>query len=216
MRRKRDILILISSILLIFIYIPHLLLYFLGNKKTKNNINEDIERNKWAIELKLNHFFYFLFLLHSNSFFRSLFYYRIGPLYSLFFRWIRPGCPTFKISYLTTIKGGLRLVHPFSSIIYAKNIGENFTINCNSVIGSKDGSLLECPSFGNNVTLGANVCIIGNIKIGNNVIIGAGSIVINSIPDNVIIAGNPAKIIKTLKDKQADSYPLAKTLDREG
>lgn len=54
------------------------------------------------------------------------------------------------------------------------------------------------PTIGNNVSLGANVTIIGDICIGNNVIIGAGSVVVKDVPDNCVIAGNPAKIIKLL------------------
>lgn len=52
------------------------------------------------------------------------------------------------------------------------------------------------PIIGNNVRLGANVTIVGNVKGGNNVIIGAGSVVVKDISDNCIIAGNPAKIIR--------------------
>lgn len=47
-----------------------------------------------------------------------------------------------------------------------------------------------------NVTVGANAVIIGNITIGNNVIVGAGSVVVKDVPDNAIVAGNPARIIK--------------------
>ena len=46
------------------------------------------------------------------------------------------------------------------------------------------------------MTLGANVIIIGNVKVGNNVTIGAGSVVVKDIPDNAIAVGNPAKVIK--------------------
>lgn len=52
------------------------------------------------------------------------------------------------------------------------------------------------PIIGNNVNLGANVVIIGNIHIGDNVIVGAGSVVVKDIPDNCIVAGNPARIIR--------------------
>ena len=53
---------------------------------------------------------------------------------------------------------------------------------------------------GNNVFIGCNVTILPNIKIGNNVIIAAGSIVTKDVPDNTIIAGNPAKKIGTFTD----------------
>lgn len=40
--------------------------------------------------------------------------------------------------------------------------------------------------------------IIGKINIGSNVKIGAGSVVVKDVPDNCVVAGNPARIIKTL------------------
>lgn len=55
-------------------------------------------------------------------------------------------------------------------------------------------------SIGNNVFIGMNSIILMGTNIGNNVIIGAGSVVSGSFPDNVIIAGNPARIIRTLED----------------
>ena len=39
--------------------------------------------------------------------------------------------------------------------------------------------------------------MIGRIKIGNNVIVAPNAVVINDVPDNVIVGGVPAKIIKT-------------------
>ncbi len=51
------------------------------------------------------------------------------------------------------------------------------------------------PVIGNNVTIGANVVIIGSVCVGNDVTIGAGSVVVKDVPDGVCIAGNPAKII---------------------
>ena len=53
--------------------------------------------------------------------------------------------------------------------------------------------------IGNNCFIGINSIILPGVKIGNNVIIGAGSIVTKNIPDNVVIAGNPAKIVKGVK-----------------
>lgn len=49
--------------------------------------------------------------------------------------------------------------------------------------------------IGDNVFIGMNSIILMGSNIGNNVIIGAGSIVSGKIPNNVVIAGNPAKII---------------------
>ena len=46
------------------------------------------------------------------------------------------------------------------------------------------------------MNIGAGAKIIGGISIGNNVSIGANSVVTHDIPDNVVVAGVPAKIIK--------------------
>lgn len=45
--------------------------------------------------------------------------------------------------------------------------------------------------------LNPNSVIIGPIVLGNNVIIGAGSVVVRDVPSNSIVAGNPARFIKT-------------------
>ena len=62
-----------------------------------------------------------------------------------------------------------------------------------------DGNNDTRPIIGDNVTLGVNVTIIGDVTIGNNVIIGAGSVVVKDIPDNSIAVGNPCHVIKTIE-----------------
>ena len=51
-------------------------------------------------------------------------------------------------------------------------------------------------SIGEGCFIGANCIILKGTVIGNNCVVGAGSVVCGVFPDNVIIAGNPAKIIK--------------------
>ena len=88
--------------------------------------------------------------------------------------------------------------HPYGVVIgYHVKIGENCTIRQGVTMGAvvqREGY----PKIGNNVDVGANSVILGNIEIGTNSIIGAGSIVVNSIPENCVAVGNPAKVIKKL------------------
>ncbi len=50
--------------------------------------------------------------------------------------------------------------------------------------------------IGDDVWIGANALIMPGCKIGNGVVIAAGSVITKDIPDNVIVAGVPAKIVK--------------------
>lgn len=51
------------------------------------------------------------------------------------------------------------------------------------------------PKIGNNVAIGCNASIIGNIRIGDNAKVGSGSIVVKPVPDNCTAVGAPARII---------------------
>ena len=53
--------------------------------------------------------------------------------------------------------------------------------------------------IGNDVWIGANVCILPGVTIGNNVIIGAGAVVNRDIPDNTMAVGVPARVIKEIE-----------------
>jgi len=54
--------------------------------------------------------------------------------------------------------------------------------------------------IGTNVFIGSNVRILKGVSIGDNTVIANGSIVVSSIPKDVIAGGNPAKILRSLKD----------------
>lgn len=54
--------------------------------------------------------------------------------------------------------------------------------------------------IGNNVFMGINCTILMGTKTGNNCIVGSGAVVSRTYPDNVVIAGNPAKIVCTLEE----------------
>ena len=90
---------------------------------------------------------------------------------------------------------------------YLISIGENVTITADVSIITHDGSTwlmrdqegrryhYAPVEIGDNVFIGKGSIILPGVKINSNVIVGAGSIVTKSVPGNVIIAGNPAKII---------------------
>lgn len=58
-----------------------------------------------------------------------------------------------------------------------------------------------------NASIGANATLLPGINIGRNSMVGAGSIVTRDVPDNAVVAGNPAKIIRTLDAKENALIP---------
>ncbi|MCQ2969254.1 MAG: 2,3,4,5-tetrahydropyridine-2,6-dicarboxylate N-acetyltransferase [Clostridium sp.] len=96
-------------------------------------------------------------------------------------------------------------------------IGEGSMIDMNAVIGARGkigkrvhlgagavvAGVLEPPSkspceIGDDVMIGANSVILEGVKIGNGSVVAAGSVVINDVPAGVVVAGSPAKIVKSV------------------
>lgn len=84
-------------------------------------------------------------------------------------------------------------------VIHIKTkIGNNCHIGQNVTIGGGKGGLV--PTVMDNVRIGGGSFLFGGISIGNNVVIGANSVVNKDVPDNAIVAGVPAKIIRYRDD----------------
>lgn len=74
-------------------------------------------------------------------------------------------------------------------------IGNRVIIGQNTTIG-RALNPETIPSIGSDVYISAGVRIVGKITIGNNVIVGANAVVTKDIPDNCIVAGVPARVIR--------------------
>lgn len=134
--------------------------------------------------------FYFCFASYKE--FRSVVYRRLGKCRFLTCGFLKgQDC-----LYICTrdIGGGLIIQHGFSTIINAKKIGKNCHIYQQVTIGYNG---VQAPIIGNNVRICCGPKVIGGIRVGNNVVIGANAVVCKDVPDNVIVGGVPAKVIKT-------------------
>lgn len=98
--------------------------------------------------------------------------------------------------------------HIFNSYIdkthpHLVEIGDNCTLT-NCVLLTHDDSTkkfvnkskIGCIRIGDNCFIGWGSIILPNVKIGNNCIVGAGTVLAKSIPENSVVVGNPARIIK--------------------
>lgn len=63
--------------------------------------------------------------------------------------------------------------------------------------------------IGNRVWIGGNSTILPGITIGDNVIVAAGAVVTKDVPDNAIVGGNPAKIIRYLNEEDKEKWTKA-------
>lgn len=93
---------------------------------------------------------------------------------------------------------GLHIVHPgYIWIDSSSVVGNNCTVLPRVLFGKKKpGIKPPCIYIGDNCYVGTGTTILGPITIGNNVTIAANSIVIHDVPDNCIVGGNPARILK--------------------
>jgi len=97
--------------------------------------------------------------------------------------------------------GGVILLHWGRIILNATAIGGNSCV-CHGVTIGND-FVTGRPRIGSEVFLGAGSIVIGNISVGDNVIVAAGSVVVGDIPSSSLVAGNPARIIRTVGPGEA-------------
>ena len=193
-RKIRDILRLILALLFFWVYIPHIVIYLLFRNK-RCLINSDLFAIRHQLNIKLNAFLQLIYQLHNNRYFRHVFYYRIGAVLALMISWYRSGDNYFWVPFSTKLGKGISYAHPYSTVLNAESIGDNFScLHCTTI--GKKGPGERRPRIGNNVTVGCHVAIIGDISIGDNVTIGAGAVVVKDVPDNAVVVGNPARVLK--------------------
>ncbi len=70
-------------------------------------------------------------------------------------------------------------------------------------------------TIGDNVWIGGNSVIVPGVHIGSNTVIGAGSVVTKDIPDWVIAAGNPCRVIRKITEEDKEYYYKDRKFDRE-
>ena len=89
--------------------------------------------------------------------------------------------------YCKITAGTIILTHDYSRSVIRRVYGE--------IVGEGRKTII-----GDNVFIGMNSIILMGSHIGNNVVIGAGSVVSGIVPDNVVVAGNPARVVCSLDE----------------
>lgn len=99
---------------------------------------------------------------------------------------------TARIGKNTTLAyGGIGVVIHADAVI-----GDNCSIGQQVTIGGGNPHYAGVPTIGNHVHIYKGAIVFGGITIGHNVVIGANSVVNKPVPDNAVVAGVPAKILR--------------------
>ncbi len=107
-----------------------------------------------------------------------------------------------KVPYQAVIGAGTKLGYGgMGVVIHCKSIiGSKCIIAQQVTIGGGNSRYPGVPVIGDNVYIAKGAIVFGGISIGNNVVIGANAVVNKPIPDNAIVAGIPAKVIRIKDD----------------
>lgn len=103
-----------------------------------------------------------------------------------------------KVPYQAKIGNGTTLGYGgIGVVIHSESvIGENCVIAQHVTIGGGNSHYPGVPTIGDNVHISHGAVVFGGITIGNNVDIGANAVVNKPVPNNAIVAGVPAKILR--------------------
>ena len=71
-------------------------------------------------------------------------------------------------------------------------------------------------TIGDNVWLGGNTVVCPGVHIGSNTVIGSGSVVTKDIPDWVVAAGNPCRVLRRITEEDRKFYFRDRPFDSEG
>lgn len=143
----------------------------------------------FSLIFRFEHYLYThpIFILRFLGLLAYPVYYFLG--YFVFDYYFDPGAK---------IGGGMYL-HNRGIIVTNANIGPCCTLIGPITIGRNFNDPIS-PTIGSNVIVSTGARIIGSVNIGNHVVVGANAVVVKDVPNNVVVGGVPARVIKIIAE----------------
>ena len=131
-------------------------------------------------------------------------------------KWICVWICGIEIGYKARLGERFTIHHGYGSII-SGDIGNSVHVNQGVTIGGnwghqKNGRSL--PKIGDMVWIMAGARVLGPITFGSNVIIGANAVVRSDVPDNSVVDGIPARVIRQLSERDLSMLGIFPRADR--
>jgi acetyltransferase-like isoleucine patch superfamily enzyme len=102
-------------------------------------------------------------------------------------------------SYISAIRGKVKIGNDVMIADHVRFYTWNHKFSKGRKTHSEMGALIKGITIGNNCWLGTGSIVLPGVKLGNNSVAAAGSVLTKSYPDNSLIAGVPAKVIKKIR-----------------
>ncbi|MBT1179932.1 serine O-acetyltransferase [Bifidobacterium vespertilionis] len=176
------------------------MIVYASDTKFRDLIRMDLKKFLYSEPQAKSNLYWMLYMLVFRNPFHAVFYFRMRMKHNLCRAIQSVLLPDKRETEITgDIGPGLLIFHGQATIIHCAKAGKNLEVFQSVTIGrnpshNRDGR--DIPVIGDNVTIYTGSIVSGGINIGNNVQIGAGSVVMKDVPDNCVVVGNPARIIK--------------------
>lgn len=135
--------------------------------------------------------------LHSVVLYRASRWFHLHRMtaVSVLINYLSSALTGAQISHRARIGKALVVYHPHGVVVGADAaLGDNCVLVHGVVIGQLHGGG-DRPQIGDRLYAAAGAKLLGRIQIGSNVNVGPNAVVTSALPDNVVVAGNPARIV---------------------
>jgi serine O-acetyltransferase len=128
-------------------------------------------------------------------------------MYRFLFKWVEWTCG-ITLPQITRVGRRVRIWHHSAMILHARSIGDDVHLrHCTTFGVVRRDQNKEVPTIEECVDIGCGVCILGDVRVGHHGVIGANSVVLHDMPPYSVIAGAPARAVRSMRPQELAQRP---------